>query len=286
MSPNAGPPSQNAAPAFGASPDAGRRAWLPALAIPPVAAGFLAFSGAFGLDALPLGPRFVYWLGLLVLGQIGFMLLGRALGPAALYGPRRLAAAAVIALAGSVPMSLVVWAVTAWSLGKSLASGSLLGFYLAVVAVTAAMTGLHLLAERQAPPVPEPVPEPAPEPVPETVAETAPLASAAPALAPLRARLPDRLKAAPILALQAEDHYVRVHTAAGNDLILIRFADALKELGGIEGAQVHRSWWVARAAVEGSKLAGDKRLLAVRGGLEVPVSRNYAKALREAGWFD
>jgi hypothetical protein len=38
----------------------------------------------------------------------------------------------------------------------------------------------------------------------------------------------------------------------------MRLSDAVAELEGIEGAQTHRSWWVAKMAVEGAQ-RGDGR---------------------------
>ena len=52
------------------------------------------------------------------------------------------------------------------------------------------------------------------------------------------------------IALQGEDHYVRIHTALGSELVLMRLGDAIQELDGLEGERVHRSWWVARRAVD------------------------------------
>ena len=57
------------------------------------------------------------------------------------------------------------------------------------------------------------------------------------------------------------------------------------ELEGIDGAQVHRSWWVARDAVEDVKRDGRNLRLVLPGGLEAPVSRARVVELKEAGWF-
>ncbi|MEM9170116.1 MAG: LytTR family DNA-binding domain-containing protein [Pseudomonadota bacterium] len=62
-------------------------------------------------------------------------------------------------------------------------------------------------------------------------------------------RLPTNLRAAALLAVSAEGHYVRVHTTGGDHLLLLRFREALDALGVAEGGQVHRSWRVARDAV-------------------------------------
>jgi DNA-binding LytR/AlgR family response regulator len=98
-------------------------------------------------------------------------------------------------------------------------------------------------------------------------------------------RLPAKLRGAAIYAVSAEDHYLRLHTSKGADLILMRLADAITELEGLEGAQTHRSWWVAREAVEGARRDGDRVTLMLKGGVEAPVSRPNVKPLRDAGWF-
>ena len=68
--------------------------------------------------------------------------------------------------------------------------------------------------------------------------------AAAPSAPPPKflARLPPKLQGAEIYAVEAEDHYLRLHTSLGQDLILLRLADAIAELEGLEGAQTHRSW--------------------------------------------
>ena len=63
-------------------------------------------------------------------------------------------------------------------------------------------------------------------------------------------------------------------------------ADAIAELDGIEGAQVHRSWWVAKDAVAEIKRADRRVTLVLKDGAEAPVSRPNISALRESGWMD
>jgi hypothetical protein len=84
-----------------------------------------------------------------------------------------------------------------------------------------------------------------------------------------------------ILALQMEDHYVRVHTVAGNTLLLMRMRDAISELEGADGVQVHRSWWVARAAVQEVYREGRRVCLELQSGTRVPVSRERMQSLPE-----
>ncbi|KEQ51995.1 LytTR family DNA-binding domain-containing protein [Sphingobium chlorophenolicum] len=87
-------------------------------------------------------------------------------------------------------------------------------------------------------------------------------------------RLPPEL-GREIICLGNEDHYVRVHTAVGNTLILMRFADALGGVSAIDGQRVHRSWWVSRSAVVRLERSGRTARLELRNGLSVPVSRPY-----------
>ncbi|GGE38108.1 LytTr DNA-binding domain protein [Marinicauda pacifica] len=103
--------------------------------------------------------------------------------------------------------------------------------------------------------------------------------------AALTEKLPVRLREAPILALQAEDHYLRVHTPLGDSLILMRLSDAIAAVEALDGARTHRSWWVAREAVTDANKSGGRATLTLSTGVQAPVSRTHARTLREAGWF-
>lgn len=115
-----------------------------------------------------------------------------------------------------------------------------------------------------------------------------PLASALPTVAnelsPLLAKLPPHL-GRDIMCLKMEDHYLRVYTAVGHTLILMRISDAVKMLHAVDGQQVHRSWWVARTAVDESRMDGNRLLLVLRNGLRVPVSKDRRAILEAKGWL-
>ena len=98
-------------------------------------------------------------------------------------------------------------------------------------------------------------------------------------------RLPPRLRGADLWAVSAEDHYLRVHTSKGQDLILLRLSDAIAELEGLEGAQTHRSWWVAKGAIADAKRGDGAAAIHLPDGTQAPVSRPRIKALRERGWI-
>jgi len=97
-------------------------------------------------------------------------------------------------------------------------------------------------------------------------------------------RLKPVLRKAELYALSAEDHYVRIITSKGDDLILMRLSDAIKEIAPLKGLQTHRSWWVAEAGIETIKKQDSKLSILLKDGHMVPVSRNKTKSVREAGW--
>ncbi len=103
-----------------------------------------------------------------------------------------------------------------------------------------------------------------------------------PELPAFAARLEPKL-GTDILRLAMQDHYVEVFTSEGSQLILMRLADAIAELDGLDGLQVHRSHWVAAGHVEGVERANARVSLVMTDGARVPVSRSYRAAVKEAG---
>ncbi|PQA88782.1 hypothetical protein CW354_06520 [Marinicaulis flavus] len=95
-------------------------------------------------------------------------------------------------------------------------------------------------------------------------------------------RLPAKYRGAALYAVSSEDHYLRVHTDRGEELILMRLADAMRELDGADGLQTHRSWWVARDGVAEASRDNGKQMLVLKSGVAAPVSRSFAKAVRDA----
>jgi len=95
----------------------------------------------------------------------------------------------------------------------------------------------------------------------------------------LLSRLPPEI-GSDIIALETEDHYLRVHAVGGSALILMRMADAVALLDPQLGAQVHRRWWVAQAAVAGVRTEGQKLSLCLIDKTLVPVGRTFSAAAR------
>ena len=85
-----------------------------------------------------------------------------------------------------------------------------------------------------------------------------------------------------ILALEAEDHYVRVHTLHGSALILMRLADAAALIDPRLGLRVHRSWWVAKDGVRALEGTHGRAVARLVDGTAVPISRRCLPSARTA----
>jgi DNA-binding LytR/AlgR family response regulator len=85
------------------------------------------------------------------------------------------------------------------------------------------------------------------------------------------------------VALSVEDHYVRIRTTRGEDMVLMRLTDAIREAAPTPGLRVHRSHWVAIAGVANARRDGDRAILKMIAGGDIPASRSHIPALRQAG---
>lgn len=231
---------------------------------------FMAAIGAFDTEHTPLVPRYLYWLTVMLGGGI----IAALIEPWLWRVPRLAAApvllAAVQVLAMTPPIALLVWLVGSLGFGRAPDPGVLPVLAPGVLVVDVGVVILAVLVRRALRPL-----RSAPERVPASQQVAPP---------PIREKLPPRLARAELIAVQAEDHYLRIHTSAGNQLILMRFADALEALQGSDGLQVHRSWWVARRAVDLARFSRGRGELALKGGLTAPVSRTFAPQLKQVDW--
>jgi hypothetical protein len=244
-----------------------RRDTVRSVAVAAAAAIFLTVTGAFDTASAPFLERLAYWAILMAAGsawgQLCHRLLTHGIDPN--LRPWRHAAALTCLVAA--PMCLFVWVATGLFFHGELFPVSYLWLLVVpVVTVTAAVCALVVFLGRATPVQTHASPD---------AAQTAKFIE----------RIPLRLRNARLIAVEAEDHYLRVHTDSGSDLILMRLSDALDELDGLEGAQTHRSWWVARDAVRAASRGDGRATLTLDGGVTAPVSRRYARALREAGWY-
>ncbi len=252
------------------------RDWAIDLAVATVVGVFLGVIGPFGsYYGAPVEERVAYWVANLWIGFIALSLIVRLSMRAAsrLDLPIWFALAVCVAL-GAAPLAVIVGHFAAWVWPPN--HGRLSPFlvqYGQTLAISEPFAfGYYYLADRGRRRGRLSVP-----PAPASAASSGP--------ARFLDRLPARL-GRDLLCLQMEDHYVRAHTAAGSDLILIPLKQAIAELSGLEGQQVHRSWWVARTAVANPTVDGRNLRLELTNGLTVPVSRPSIARLRAAGWLD
>lgn len=231
----------------------------------------LAMLGPFGTFTIAgIGERMVYWCALALLAYALYR-------PASLLADQlsagldlpRLAMWSLTALIATLPMTLLVW-LASFRHTPSLwpDAGSYFEMYGQVLLVGAVIMAAFWLTRARMPSLSSPVAPESSEQLANNTGNT------------LRGRVGE-----PILALEMEDHYVRVHTAASSHLLLMRMRDAVAQMDRASGLQIHRSWWVARDAV--TDVCGDGRNLSLilANGLAAPVSRNSVAALRDAGWL-
>jgi Na+-transporting methylmalonyl-CoA/oxaloacetate decarboxylase gamma subunit len=224
------------------------------------AAGVMIVTGGFGTIALPLGQRALFWLALmgwsLAKWQLWFVATVREPRhwlPAALGG--------VVLL--SIPLPLEI-GVAAWLAGVE-SQPDAVGTWLHAAGISVVLFVAILLVLR-----------------------TRGYSPFAPRAAPTANGLLQRARVTPesLLAIEAEDHYCRVRRRDGsNALIHYRFGDALGEVAGIEGVQVHRGAWVASGAVAGATREGRRWLLLLADGSRVAVSATHLPQVRALGWL-
>ncbi len=94
-------------------------------------------------------------------------------------------------------------------------------------------------------------------------------------------RIPAIVELDGILAIKAEQHYIRVYTLEREYMVLYRFSDAVRELEPALGVQVHRSYWVNRSAIERLRHSAKKLTVLLNSGMELPVSGPYQGLVRQ-----
>jgi DNA-binding LytR/AlgR family response regulator len=253
------------------------------LIVATLAAFLMTFVGAFDTGQLPLLYRLAFWLILMESGALIGMGASTGIRSWGSLAARPFLEGALISLLIALPLTLVASGTTALFFGpRSVGLDRMVGLFLAVLIVTAAITAINYASGRIAQQPALLVLEDSPAPVPAAAQSDAPEPEAP---ARLAERLPRHLRTAAILALEAEDHYVRVHTDAGSDLLLLRLSDAMTELGAVAGSRTHRSWWVAHDGVASARKSEGRGELTLTNGLVVPVSRSALSSLQRESWF-
>ena len=250
-----------------------KRSYLLAIGIGVV----MAIIAPLQTDEIGLLQRLVYW-------QI-LMLSGATLGLGVTelverWGRLRNRPWAEVALIGTLialPLTLIVIGTGAMFFGTQASSVARFGYNFGVTAlISIAITALgHAINGHK---------NTAPQSARSTVRVTEPPTRQE--MNRFAERLPLPLRSVPVIALQAEDHYLRVHLTGGQStLILMRLSDAMAELPDNIGAQTHRSWWVAKNAVRSVVKSDGRATLKLDHAIDAPVSRSYYKSLGDAGWL-
>ena len=247
------------------------------LSIMTVIGVVLALIGPFGSFGDPLAIRLMVWVGLAYAGYFIYSPVGWVVSKmsAALDLPSAWLWVAGTMIA-TVPMAMVVWSLnnlTAPSYRFPNAQEAL-AHYAYVLVIGGGITLLFNVIQRPG----------AQSVTPPTHASREAAEPSHKPSNPLLDQLPAEL-GSEIIALEMEDHYVRVHTALGSELVLMRLRDAIAHVDGIDGRQVHRSWWVARGSVEDVRREGRNVRLLLARNIEAPVSRAQVNELKDAGWL-
>lgn len=221
------------------------------------AAAILTLMGPFNTaEVMRFVPRLAYWVVLVVacysVGYVANQIGTKRLSPDASFATRLV----VCALLTGVGVFAVVYTLTGLAIGHW-ATGMDLGLLaLNVFVISTIITGVFLMIDQTEQATTQPAP------------------------------ILDRLafdKRGPLVALSVEDHYVRVRTTKGEDMLLMRLADAIREVGDTAGLHVHRSHWIATNQVSAAARNGDGAILTMTTGPDIPVSRANIAKIKEAG---
>lgn len=236
------------------------------------AALFMTLTEGLGTGVVSFGPRLGYWLIVMLTGATIGLGVTAAVHDWGRLRDRPAIEALFVAVLIAVPLTFAVIGAGMMLLGMRPPNlpGIVMNFGLVVI-VSMAITGIVYAISEKRTDTATAVPV-------GMLSETVPDAR-------FRDRLPIQFQTASILALESEDHYLRVHFDIGSTLILHRLSDAIAELSMCDGQQTHRSWWVARSAVSIARRVGAKGVLTLSNGIEVPVSRTYIRKLATAGWL-
>jgi hypothetical protein len=222
----------------------------------------------YTLERLSFPERLVYWGVVIALSSVIMTFLSVLAHRVTAAGGWNWALVAVLAgMVGVLPVLGTVWLADglAAGFGSGGAGIGTLAAYVApsVIGVTVAVNAYIEVQGRQVPDVVAPWPR-------GDVAVTV-----------LQGKLPHHL-GREIVALRAQDHYLEVTTPKGSCMVLMRLGDAVRDLEGLNGMQVHRSWWINLAHIARVEKGGNGPEVVLTTGARVPVGRSYRAAFRAA----
>jgi hypothetical protein len=219
----------------------------------------------FTLERLSFPERLVYW-GMVIALSAVIMTFVSVLGHrvTAARGWNWALVAVLAGMVGVVPVLGTVWLADALVTGGGPGIGTLAAYVApSVIGVTLAVNAYIEVQERRLPDVLAPGPR------------------ADAAVSVLQGKLPHHL-GREIVALRAQDHYLEVTTVKGSCMVLIRLGDAVRDLEGLNGMQVHRSWWINLAHIARVEKGANGPEIVLSTGARVPVGRSYRADFRAA----
>jgi len=228
-----------------------------------VLAAFLTFTGVYdAVKSMPIWWGWGYWIVTLIVGCL--------VGYGVILGMRRFQVNDVVrfglsSLASTAGVTAVIYAIHI-NLGQTVALSFIPGLFLQVLVISIVVFTLGILWEQASR---------------KTYSDT-------PSRDPIKhflEHLPMKYRDTELYAVSSEDHYLRVHTSKGEELILMRLSDAIHALKEADGLQTHRSWWVGSAGVSELRRDNGKVEILLKSGAAAPVSRTYQSAIKDANWF-
>ena len=223
----------------------------------------LGVTGPFGSQtSLAPAVRYSFWM-VIALAGFGAAVAAERVIPSTAAGRTRLTRIFAVAVASAVPMTFFgAWAIGMVRPGRTFSPVQLLALFPYVALIQLLIARFTSRDEAMTVAAAMEQPAAAPEYPPEFVS-----------------KLPAALRR-DILALEAEDHYVRVHTLHGSALVLMRLADAAALIDPRLGLRVHRSWWVAKDGVRALERTPGRAIARLIDDTAVPISRSHLPAAR------
>ncbi len=237
-----------------------------------VSSMFCALAGPLGtFTAMDFAPRLFYWTGLIGVGIL--LALGVRRATNAVFGRTSVLSELTGAAAIALTLGPAICLFNGLAMGKDVLNPEMLVHHVVVVftvSLGVSLVRLHVRLAAAGHPT-----RPRHQQAPET-------AKAPETARPAFLREIERETGGTLRWIEADDHYLRVHTTGGSCRVLMRFRDALRELGEVPGLRVHRSHWVALAAFRDVRRCGRRYVAVLSCGQEVPVSRAYLRDLEAA----
>ncbi len=221
---------------------------------------FMAAIGAFDTNAAAIGRRLAYWLALMMLaGGTHRILNAHVASPSFANDVWR--KSALLATLMTVVLTPIVWLFSALIFGAELSAARFMALMPGVLVVNGALVMLLGVTQQRK----------------TSTTETSPPTKTIPeAIGNL---MPAHLRQSILHAIQADDHYLHIHTSMGSALIRMTMRDAIGALDPEIGFQTHRSWWVNETSIRDVCWKRGRATLLLDHDIEVPVSRTFAKKL-------